>query len=119
MKIFFRVLGGLLAIFFIWCAALQYNDPDSTRWYMYYGIAALASLLFVFDSLKARWALLLFAFYCFMAYRYWPTNFEGVTIGEGDIVNIEMARESMGMGISAIAMLIFALRLWISGRSKV
>ena len=41
----------------------------------------------------------------------WPDQFEGFTIGEGDIENIERGREAVGMLIVAVVFLIFSLRL--------
>lgn len=49
----------------------------------------------------------------------WPEKFEGITIGNGDIVNIERGRESLGLLIVAIVMLIYALRLRLANKSKV
>jgi hypothetical protein len=52
----------------------------------------------------------LFIGYGIGAYLFWPDTFEGVTIGEGEINNIEHARESLGLLILAIVMLIFGFR---------
>jgi hypothetical protein len=45
---------------------------------------------------------------------FWPDVFEGVTIGGGDIVNIERGRESLGMAVTAL----FFLILWVFPQKK-
>ncbi len=119
MTLFFKVLGVLFSILFIWSAILQYNDPDPIQWIVYYGAAAMASILFVFNRLKLIWALLLFFFFLFKMYWTWPDKFEGLSIGEGDINNIERGREALGLGISAFAMLIYGCRLWYCKKLKI
>jgi len=119
MKTFFKILAFLFAAFFIWGAAVQYNDPDALKWYAIYGMGALASVLFAFDRLRFLWALFLFGVYLGLSIYNWPDVFEGVTIGEGDIVNIEKGREALGTGILAIVMLVYALRIKFSSVSKV
>lgn len=120
MNTFFKVLAFLLAIFFIWAAAVQYNDPDAIKWYVIYGTGALASILFALGKLKFLWALFLFGVYLGLSIFNWPDVFEGVTLGEGDIVNIEKGREALGTGILAVVMLIYALRIrYTASKSKV
>ncbi len=109
MNNFLKIVGFGLAALFVWAAAVQYNDPDALRWYVLYGVAALASILFALGRLKFTWALLLFGFYLGFGIYNWPQEFEGVTIGEGDIVNIEKGREALGMIFSAVIMLFYAL----------
>ncbi len=119
MKIFFRVLGSLFALLFIYSTLVQYNDPDAVQWYLYYGVATMASILFVFNGLRLQWAFLLFLFFVFKMYQVWPDTYEGITIGEGEIENVEQGREALGLGISALAMLIYTLRIWFVRKSKV
>ena len=88
---------------------VQYNDPDALRWYAIYGMAALASLLFGLGRLKPLWAVVLAVFYLGLTIYTWPEKFEGVTIGEGDIVNIERGREALGLLIAAVMMALYAL----------
>ena len=111
MKTLFKILGFIFTALFVYAIAVQYNDPDAVKWYIIYGIAALASLLFAIDKLKFLWALFLFGFYIGFAIFVWPEKFEGVTIGEGDIVNIERGREALGLIIAALLMLVYALRI--------
>lgn len=111
MKIFFKSLGILMALLFAWAAIVQQNDPDALRWYGIYGLAALASLLFAFNKLKFSWALFLSGFYIGFSIYSWPEKFEGVTIGSGNIDNIEKGREALGMLIAAVIMVVYALRI--------
>ncbi len=111
MNIFLKILAYLFTGLFAYAAIVQYNDPDATKWYFIYGVAALASLLFALNKLKAYWAIVLSVFYLVLAIYTWPEKFEGVSIGEGDIVNIESGREALGLLIAAIMMGIYALVL--------
>ena len=119
MKTFFKIFSLVFAVLFLWAAYLQYNDPDSLKWYAIYGLAALASILFAFDRLKFLWALFLFGFYIGFSIISWPAKFEGVTIGEGDIVNVEEGREALGLMILSLVMLMYALRIRFINKSKV
>ncbi|MBU2945233.1 transmembrane 220 family protein [Zobellia uliginosa] len=118
MKYFFKILSSVFAVLFAWAAYLQYNDPDATTWYIIYGLAALASLLFVVNRLTFTIA----TFFCLLAmigaYKQWPVQFEGFTIGEGDIENIERGREACGLLIIAVIMLVYALRIRFVKRIK-
>ena len=49
----FRLLNGLMALLFLFGAAVQYNDPDPLRWIVIYGAAAVACLLAV--ARRLRW----------------------------------------------------------------
>lgn len=119
MNLFFKIFGIVFAVLFVYAAIVQYNDPDAFKWYVYYGVAAFTSVLFVVNKLKFSWALVLFVFYAFMVFQTWPDKFEGVTIGEGDIINIERGREALGLAIVAFAMLIYVFRLLMARKSKV
>lgn len=103
-----RILALIFAGLFVWAAILQYNDPDNFLWYALYGVAAIASLLYFLKKLSFWAALILFIGYLIGAYIDWPQEFEGYTIGEGDILNIEMARESSGLLLCALIMLLYA-----------
>jgi len=117
MNNFFKLLGFVFAALFLFAAAVQYNDQDALKWYLIYGVAALASILFAFNRLKLVWTIFLFVFYATFAVLNWPAKFEGFTIGEGEIVNIEEGREAFGLLIAAIVMGVYALRLWKGKKS--
>lgn len=110
MNTFFKILSLIFTLLFIWAAYMQYNDPDAYLWYAVYGSAALASLLFFFGKLPWRAAVVLFLAYLLGAIMDWPTRFEGVTIGRGDIKNVEEGREALGLLICGLLMLGYAWR---------
>lgn len=119
MNSLFKILAILFAFLFIWSAYLQHNDPDPLLWYAMYGIAGLASLLFAFNRLSIAWAVLLCLAYFIGTVLFWPEEFEGFTIGQGDIVNIERGREAFGLLIVALIFLMYAVRLYFTKKSKV
>ncbi|PKA99544.1 transmembrane family 220 protein [Flavobacteriaceae bacterium MAR_2009_75] len=119
MKNIFKISGVVFAILFIWAAYLQYNDPDAFLWYIIYGLAAFGCLLFAYGRLGFKVSLIFCLAYLIATAFLWPEKFEGFTIGEGDIVNIEKGREACGMLIVALVFLVFALRLrYIKGRPE-
>ncbi|MDT0608500.1 transmembrane 220 family protein [Croceitalea rosinachiae] len=109
MKKFLKILAFIFTALFVYAAAVQYNDPDAVKWYAIYGLAALASLLFGLGKLRVMWAIILTVFYLGLTIYTWPQKFEGVTIGEGDIINIERGREALGLLIAGIMMAIYAI----------
>lgn len=50
-----RILTALMALYFLYAIAMQYNDPDPLRWMAIYGAAALACVLALARRLP-RWA---------------------------------------------------------------
>jgi hypothetical protein len=119
MSTFFKILSIIFTVLFVWAAILQYNDPDALMWYALYGLAALASFLFFLGRINYLLTALLCLAYLTGAFWVWPEKFEGVEIGEGDIVNIERGRESLGLLIVSFVMLIYALRIRFTHKSKI
>lgn len=107
MSNFFKIFSLIFTCLFVYAVVVQYNDPDSILWFILYGVAALASILFYLKKLPLIGAIVLFIGYVIGAISFWPLKFEGYAIGEGDIKNIEMARESSGLLICAVVMLVF------------
>ena len=110
MNSLFKFLSLVFAILFIIAAYVQWNDPDAVMWYFIYGIAALASVLFFFNRLNFVIALILALIYIIGAIAIWPEKWEGLSIGGGDIDNIERAREALGLLIVGLVMLLFAVQ---------
>jgi hypothetical protein len=104
MKLF-KIFFGLLFVLFSY---FQLDDPDSATWIFIYSTAALACYM----SLRELWPPWVFyvlaAAYVIGAVLQWPPHFEGIFFGERQMrsINIEEARESLGLGISALAMVI-------------
>ena len=110
MTTVFKILSLVFAALFLWAAYVQYNDPDALQWYFIYGVATLASILFYINKLNYLIALCLGGIYFVLAITTWPDSFEGVTIGQGDIVNIEKGREALGLLIVSAVMFAYAIR---------
>lgn len=114
MNIFFKGLGVLFALLFVVGAAVQYNDPDSLQWIVIYILAAIGSLVFVFNKLRFAVALLVAAV-CFVGFVYlYPENFQGFDLNDGDIKTVELGREAFGLLIIGIVYFIYAVRMRIS-----
>ena len=111
MKTIFKILSLIFTAMFIYAAVVQYNDPDAFLWYIFYGVAAIASLLFFLGKMNYILAAALCVIYLIGALWIWPEKFEGIEIGKGDIVNVERGREALGMLIVSLAMLLYALRI--------
>ena len=95
-------------------AAFQYNDPDPWLWIASYGLVAVLSILF-FRGLRNKIIYgVLFAIYLAGAIYLWPDEYKGVTMSMSYAPEIELARESLGLGICALAFLlylVFSLRV--------
>lgn len=106
---FTKILGFCFMVLFIAAAAVQLNDVDPWLWVFLYGLAALISLLFVLNKLKPIITLILAVGFVILAFYYWPAQFEGVALQDGmKTTNIELGRESLGMAICALVMLVFS-----------
>ncbi|MCE7066840.1 transmembrane 220 family protein [Dyadobacter sp. CY326] len=101
----FKIFFGIVFVIF---AYLQLNDPDSGLWIAIYSFAALAC----FMSIRELWPSWVFyalgAGYLVAAVLQWPPEFEGIFFGEAAMrsMNIELARESLGLGICTLVMLV-------------
>lgn len=111
MKGFAKIFSVIFTFLFLWAAYLQYNDPDPLLWYAIYGLAALASVLFLLNRLPLVVVVGLAFGYLMGSYVFWPEKYEGFAIGGGDIDNIEWARESVGLLINAMIMLFYAWQI--------
>ena len=102
-----KIIGGIFIVFFVFAAAVQLNDVDPALWVFLYVVAAVVALLFALNRLKFWWAITLAVIYGILAVYHWPPEFEGVALQDGmKTMNIELGRESLGMGICAIVTLI-------------
>lgn len=107
-----RYLAIVFALCFILSAFVQLNDPDPLTWIALYSVPAIASLIFLRKKLPSLVYFALAAVYLTIAILQWPPEFEGFLFGEVKTMrslNIELARESFGMGIVAVAMLVLGL----------
>ena len=112
-----KTLSAIFALLFILFAALQYNDPDPQVWVPIYGFAAMACIM-AFARVGQPWFFWLMALiYGGAAIYQWPPAFEGFLLNEVGMktINIELARESGGLLMCAIAM---GLMGWLVSRDK-
>ncbi len=115
MKRLSKIIALLFALLFAWAAFLQYNDPDAVLWFLFYGVAAITCLLFLFNRFLRILGLLLGLVYLVGTFWVWPEKFEGVEIGTGNIENIERGREALGLLIASLVMFFLA---WQAKNSK-
>lgn len=119
MKGFFRWLAFACMILFAVASFVQWNDPDALIWIVIYAIPCVASLFFFLNRFYYPIGVLLCITYCFGGILVWPESYEGITLQEGNIENIERGREALGLLIIAMVMLIYTLRAWATKRSKI
>ncbi len=115
-----RYLAIIFALCFVLSAIVQYNDPDPAVWMTLYGIPALVSILFLKTRLSPYVYLGLAVIYFAIAIYQWPPEFEGFLFGEVQIMrnmNIELARESGGMALVGLAMLVFGIYVLRTGKN--
>ncbi|MDY7395797.1 transmembrane 220 family protein [Aureibaculum sp. 2210JD6-5] len=112
MRIFFKSLGIIFTILFLWSAYLQLNDPDPLLWIVVYLIAALASLLFALSKLNFLLASILALTYFIGAILNWPESFEGITFNDMSHKNIEEGREALGLLFCGLIFTIYGLRIY-------
>ncbi|GAB3254827.1 hypothetical protein GCM10027347_15500 [Larkinella harenae] len=98
---------GLLFLLF---AVFQYNDPDPQVWVPIYGCATVASFMALGNTIRPWFYVVAGLAYLVGAISQWPSAFEGFLLDEMGMktINIELARESGGLAICAIAMFILA-----------
>lgn len=111
MNIFFKIFAAVFAGLFVWATFMQYNDPDAILWYLVYGAAAMTCICFLFDKLDYRHAYLFALAYLIGVFLSWPSHFEGVSVGQGELDNVEHAREAFGLLISSGVMGLLGFRV--------
>ena len=106
-----KIVSLFFALLFVYFVVVQYNDPDPEVWMPIYGIAVAACLSVFFGKAPRSYVFIIMGVaYFFASYQQWPPQYEGVFWGEMKMrsINIELARESLGLTVSGIAMLIMA-----------
>lgn len=115
---FKRILASLFGFAFLAFIVVQYNDPDPALWMAIYGVAALLSFGAAFDKINHTLLWIAAALYLAGGIYMWPPKYEGITIGGGDIKNIEEARESLGLFLCSIAFVSYVLLDKLNKRTK-
>ncbi len=111
MKNTTRYFAILMAFIFISFAVVQYNDPDPALWVSIYAVAALLSLGLLTKKIPFFVFLGSAVAYSVLAFLFLPREWHGLLVREEFITDIELARESLGLGICALTMLYYA---WLS-----
>jgi hypothetical protein len=94
------------AVFFLWCAFVQWNDPDPWLWIFIYTTAALTLELVVREKRFPKISLLLCIGSLLGAILWFPAEFNGLFGDMQSQVQIEEARESIGLILVSISQLI-------------
>ena len=116
MRSFFKILSLAFTLLFLGFAAVQYNDPDWAVWMYAYLLAAYISFSaftnrFNKGLIVAVWIAALLGAVSFFPYGH----FEGVELKQGmKTIEIELARESLGLGIVFVAMTMHLLQCFRS-----
>ena len=103
-------VSGAMALLFISWAAFQYNDPDPFLWILVYGLAALASVLFLIKRLPLAFPLI----YCAVTV-VWAIYLSPRITYEPPLIAIEEWREMMGLIVISAWMAFLA---WLMHRKK-
>ncbi|MFN3404396.1 MAG: transmembrane 220 family protein [Cytophagaceae bacterium] len=101
-----KILKGLCvfwALLFIVFAALQLNDPDPEVWVPLYLFPAIVHIVSLFHQWRAFALYGLIFFYLVAAIYLWPDQFEGIFFSMDRSINIELARESLGLAICSLS----------------
>lgn len=108
MKKGIQLTFGFWFIVFLYFAVVQYNDPDSILWITFYACAGMFAAIWSFVMYPGKAVFLISAAVCVvLAIIQWPEQWEGI----GDAMrnkNTERARESLGMIITACALVFYA-----------
>jgi len=119
-----RYIALLFGLIFLLFAYWQFNDPDPVWWVTVYIVSAYCAYLAFQEKYNRQLFVVLAVLYAAGAINAWiqMTAWEGFfTEGAGlsmKSVNQELARESAGLGICLLAMLVF-LVMSQSGRKSI
>ncbi len=103
-------VSGAMALLFIFWAAFQYNDPDPFLWIFVYGLAALASVLFLIKRLPQAFSQV----FCVVCVA-WAIYLSTVITYEPPLIAVEEWTEMMGLFVISAWM---GLLTWLIRRDK-
>ena len=115
----FRIMSAVIAVFFAFAAAVQYNDPDPSIWMLLYGVASVLSAGgVVCGSVPMRAAVTMSIVALVMALiigsrvygkAAFPEIFQG---WEMKSPTSEALREASGLLIVSIWMVVLSMQAW-------
>jgi hypothetical protein len=107
LRPFFRWFALVFSILFAIFAALQINDLDYIAlWIIAYMVPSVLLFLGFTGRVWRMPSLALAVIYFAAGILLFPEEFQGVSLANGYSVQIEEARESLGLGICAIILLV-------------
>lgn len=98
------IVAIFIAIVFTLFAVVQYNDPDPLVWMAIYMLIAGVSVYSIFRPLGSFITIPLMLGYFIMAIYLWPDEYYGITMPMSYRVEIELARESLGLALGGLAL---------------
>ncbi|MDN3665217.1 transmembrane 220 family protein [Algibacter miyuki] len=107
MNLFFKILGIVFGVLFVFGALVQYNDPDPLLWIILYAIAAAASFGYAANKVSKMLLFALGAAFLVGFFITYPETFEGFEIGKGTFKNVEEGREAYGLLLISIVLFLF------------
>lgn len=96
-----RILYGLVVLFFIYCIAVQYNDPDPFVWMAAYGVTAGITCMAFFGVYTLVTPVL--------AMGYLVAFYVHIPVIDGPWIEIEEAREAGGLLICGLWLLVLGV----------
>ncbi|WP_028982350.1 transmembrane 220 family protein [Sporocytophaga myxococcoides] len=99
------MIPSLWGFLFIGFAIVQLNDPDPLVWISIYSFAALICFYSGIKRIHSFILLLFTSLFASGCIYLWPSIYEGIVMPMEHSSNIELARESLGLLICAIAMM--------------
>jgi hypothetical protein len=104
------VIGAILALIFGAFAALQLNDPDPLTWIAVYGVVVAMLVGSIFRPLPMFVCILPMLAAMVGAVLLWPNEFQGLSGKMDSRPGVELARESLGLILCALACGYLAIR---------
>lgn len=101
-----KLIPLFFLLMFVVFAALQLNDPDPVQWVLAYLIAAFICFLAYKQKLTRAIAFIAAILFTAAAINQLPLKYHGITGNMDKDLNIELARESLGLFICAFATLV-------------
>lgn len=106
-----KILYWIIATLFVFCALVQYNDPDPLVWMLAYGVVAALYMLAALDRPHRRVAQLAFLVILVWAATYAPAFWDWIQMGAPSIVEtmkaekpyVELTREFLGLVLAVAA----------------
>lgn len=101
-----RFIPLIIAVVFLLFSIVQLNDPDPLVWIGIYGFVCIGAVLTMLRKIHPAVLLIPLPFYLAGSVYLWPGTYEGITMSMGYKPGIEEARESLGLLIACISLVV-------------